>query len=221
MGKDAGQPIAPATINLTQFAAELPHCLAALRLGLGRGEIGDRLGLQQIELAVEKGAAGEFAGLGEPQPEPGEHLHDRGEHGAAAVQMEFRHILAGRTPRRRKPQDQPLIERLSALRIDQAPPLRDPRWRQAARKPRHRPAGIRPGEAQDRDSSASRCRRRRENRLGGRIVQQDRMPAARSDIGGRRVENARGGLHILAHRLVKIANEDHRPHRSSGLLFRR
>ena len=65
VGEDAGQTIAPSTINLTQLAAELPHCLATLCLGLGRGEIGDRLGLQQIELAVEEGAAGEFAGLGE------------------------------------------------------------------------------------------------------------------------------------------------------------
>ena len=65
VGEDAGQTIAPSTINVTQLAAELPHCLATLCLGLGRGEIGDRLGLQQIELAVEEGAAGEFAGLGE------------------------------------------------------------------------------------------------------------------------------------------------------------
>jgi hypothetical protein len=71
-------------------------------------------------------------------------LHDGGEHGAAAVQMEFRHILAGRTPRPGEPQKKPVIERVSALRIDQAPPLCDARWRQAARKQRHRPAGIRP-----------------------------------------------------------------------------
>src|SRR5205814_7809376 len=30
--EDAGQPIAPATINVTQFAAELTQCLAALSL---------------------------------------------------------------------------------------------------------------------------------------------------------------------------------------------
>jgi hypothetical protein len=42
-----------------------------------------------------------------------------------------------------------------------------------------------------------------------------------SDIRRRRVQNAHGGLHILAHRLVKIAKDNHRPHRSCGLLFRR
>jgi hypothetical protein len=221
VGEDAGQTTAPATINVTQFAAELPHCLAALRLGLGRGKIGDRFGLQQIELAVEEGAAGEFAGLREPQPEPGEHLHDGSEHGAAAVQMEFRQILASRAPRRGEPQNEPLIERVSVLRIDKAPPLRDPRWRQAAREQRHRPAGIRPRDAQHCDSSASRRRRRCKDRLSGWIVQQDREPAVRSYIRGRRVENAHGGLHVLAHRLVKIANKDHCLHRPSGRLFRR
>ena len=33
--------------------------------GFGRDEIGNRLGLQQIELAVEKAAAGELARFGE------------------------------------------------------------------------------------------------------------------------------------------------------------
>ena len=219
--EDAGQPIAPATINVTQFAAELTQCLAALSLGLGRGQVGDCLGLQQIELAVEEGAAGEFAGLGEPQSKARQHLHDRSEHRTAAVQMEFRHILAGRAPRPWKPQDQPLIERVSALRIDKAPPLRDSRWRQAACKQRHRPAGIRSGETQHRDGSAARRGGRRENRLGGRIVQQNREPAARSGIRWRRVEGDHGGLHILAHSLMKIADHDYRPYRSSSLLFRR
>src|SRR5260370_13677140 len=71
VGEDAGQTIAPATINVTQFAAELPHCLAALRLGLGRGEIGDCLGLQQIEFAVEEGTAGGIPRGGRPPPPPG------------------------------------------------------------------------------------------------------------------------------------------------------
>ena len=72
MGEDAGQPLRPAAIEVAQLAIELAQGLAALRLGLGRGEIGDRLGLGQVELAVQKGAAGEFAGLGEAQPEPGQ-----------------------------------------------------------------------------------------------------------------------------------------------------
>jgi len=52
------------------MAVELAQGLAALSLGLGGGEVGDRLGLGQVELAVEEGAAGELAGLGETQPLP-------------------------------------------------------------------------------------------------------------------------------------------------------
>src|SRR5258705_13282745 len=65
MGEDPGQPIAPAPVEAAELAIELAQCLAALRLGLGRRKIGDRLGLQQIELAVEESAASEFAGFGE------------------------------------------------------------------------------------------------------------------------------------------------------------
>ena len=64
------QPLGPAAVKAAQIAVELAQGLAALRFGLGGGEIGHRLGLGQVELAVEKGAAGEFAGLGEPQAVP-------------------------------------------------------------------------------------------------------------------------------------------------------
>ena len=68
MRQEAQQPLAPAAIQRPERAVELAQRLAALRLGLGGGEIGDGLGLGQVELAVQKGAAGEFAGLGEAQP---------------------------------------------------------------------------------------------------------------------------------------------------------
>src|SRR5579872_6168159 len=61
----------PAMVYRPELAIELAQRLAALGVGLGRGEVGDRLGLHQVELAVEKGATGKFAGFGEAQPEPG------------------------------------------------------------------------------------------------------------------------------------------------------
>ena len=67
MRQKAQQPLAPAAIELAERAVELAQRLAPLRLGFGGGEIGHRLGLGQVELAVQKSAAGEFAGLGEPQ----------------------------------------------------------------------------------------------------------------------------------------------------------
>ena len=103
MGENSGQAIAPAVIEAAEFAVELAQRLATLRLRLGRGKIGDGLGLQQIELAVDKGAAGEFAGLGESQPEAAQRLRHSGEHGATAVHMKLGNILSRRAPRRREP----------------------------------------------------------------------------------------------------------------------
>ncbi len=71
MRQKAQQPVAPAAIERAEMTVELAQRLAALRLGFGGGEIGHRLGLGEVELAVEKGAAGEFAGLGEAQAAAG------------------------------------------------------------------------------------------------------------------------------------------------------
>ncbi len=120
MGEDMGQPPRPVAIEAAQLAIELAQGLAALRLGLGHGEVGDRLGLGQVELAVLKGAAGEFAGLGQAQPEPGQRRDDRGQHRAAAVHMEFGDILAGGAVRRREPQHQRVVERVARCRVDEA-----------------------------------------------------------------------------------------------------
>ena len=109
MGEDMGQAARPVAIKAAERAVELAQCLAALRLGLGRGEIGDRLGLSKVELAVQKRAAGELAGLSEPQPEPAQYLDERSEHGAAAVQVELGDILAGGAVRRREPQHQSVV----------------------------------------------------------------------------------------------------------------
>ena len=45
MGENAGEAIAPAPIKVPELALELAQGLAALRFGLGRGEIGDGFGL--------------------------------------------------------------------------------------------------------------------------------------------------------------------------------
>ena len=101
------------------MAVELAQRLAPLCLGLGGGEIGHRLGLQEVELVVEKGSPGEFAGLGEAQPPAAERRHDRSNDGAAAVQVQFGDILAGDAGGARKPQRQAVVELLAAVGIAQ------------------------------------------------------------------------------------------------------
>jgi hypothetical protein len=103
MGEYARQAIPPTPIKLPEFAAQLAERLAALRLGLGRNEIGDGFGLQQIELAVQKRPAGELARFGKAQTEAVERLHDSSEHNAAAVYVKLGDILSGRAVRPREP----------------------------------------------------------------------------------------------------------------------
>jgi len=167
MRKYAGQAITPAAVAAAELAIELTERLAALRLGLGGNEIGNGFGLQQIELAVVKGPAGELSRLGEPQPEAAQRLHDGGEHGAAAVHMEFGDVFPGGAARAREPQYQRVIEPLSGRGVDQAPSYRSARWRQLARDVLDGAPAIRPTEAENGDGGATGRRRRGENRVGG------------------------------------------------------
>ena len=166
MGEDMGQPPRPVAVKIAESAVELAQGLATLRLGLGGGEIGDRLGLGQVELAVQKRAAGELARLGEPQPEAGQHLDNSGEHGAAAMQMKFGDILAGSAIRRREPQHQPVVERFAGRRVGEPASTGISRRRNFPGEHRHRPRGIGSGQPDHRDSGPSGCRRRCKDGVG-------------------------------------------------------
>ena len=173
MGEELDQPLAPSRGRGPQFAVELAQSLAALRFGLGSDEVGDRLGLGQIELAVEKSAAGELAWLGEPQAERRERLHHRGEHGPAAVQMQFGDVLASHAARRR---GTTAPARHRAVRRSPGREPAPPRHGAAAAESRPgrdetaRP-GFRTARPHDRDRRRARRRRRGENRVGrGRVA---------------------------------------------------
>jgi len=135
MSENPGQAITPAVVEAAKLAVQLTTRLTPLCFGLGLDEIGDRLGLQQIELAVVKRAAGELAGFGEAQTESAEHAHDRGKYGAAAMQMKLGDILTGSAVRSREPQHQPIVELLSGGGIDEVSALRDAWLWELARDP--------------------------------------------------------------------------------------
>ena len=168
MGERAGQPPRPIAVEAAKLAIELAQSVAPLGLGLGRGEIGDRLGLGQVELVVQKRAAGEFAGLGQPQPEPAQCRDNRRQNGAAAVQVELRDILAGKARRRRKPQDESVVEGLACLGIDEPAAARRPRGRKIAGERAHRARGVGAGQPQHRDGGAPGRRRRGEDGVRAR-----------------------------------------------------
>ncbi len=169
MGEDAGQALRPIAIEAAELAVELAQGLTALRFGLGRRKVGDPLGLGEVELAVLKRAAGEFAGFGEPQPEAAERTDDRGKHGAAAVQVEFGDVLAGKARRCGKPQDESVVERVAGRRGRRAGGgAPSARRREAAGQRSDRPRRRRAGEAQDGDGGASGRRRRGEDGVRAR-----------------------------------------------------
>ncbi|MPM97681.1 hypothetical protein SDC9_144858 [bioreactor metagenome] len=78
-----------------EAAGELPGRHPESAVAAGADQIADRLGLRQVELAVDEGAQGEFAGLGAPRPAGQHRRHGPAHRHHAAVAMEFDDILAG------------------------------------------------------------------------------------------------------------------------------
>ena len=165
MREHAREALRPAPVERALRARELARRLPALRLGFGRHQVGDRLGLEEVELAVQERAAGEFAGLGEAQPFMPQDLEERGEHGAAAVHLELGHVLAGRAPRPRKPEHDAVVEEFARLRVLEPRVPRVPRRRQMPGEARQGARRPRPRQSHHRYRGTAGGRRRREDRF--------------------------------------------------------
>jgi hypothetical protein len=121
-------------IEATQSAFQLPQGLLALRRRFGVYQIRNRLGFRQIELAVFKSAAREFAGLGQAKArQAAKRFGHIVQDGAPAVNVKFHDVLAGIAVRRRKPDHNGLIDRLAGLTVDKTPEGRFARRRNAGR----------------------------------------------------------------------------------------
>ena len=78
----------------------MAQSLAPLRLGFGGDEIGEAFDFGQVELAVFKGSAGEFAGFGRPRFRETRERPDQGrDYRRPAMDMELGAILAGKAHR--------------------------------------------------------------------------------------------------------------------------
>ncbi len=78
----------PVLVKTVQRAIHLLQRLPPLRRRLRRHQVGDPLGLGQVELAILKGAACELAGLREPaEAEMGDGVKRGPDHRTAAMQM--------------------------------------------------------------------------------------------------------------------------------------
>ncbi len=98
------QPLPPGFRAAAEQAFHLAERLPALPLRLRHHQVGETFHRGEIELAVLEGAAGELARFRHPQAFDGcERRQHRGDHRAAAVQLQLGHVLAGLAMRRRKP----------------------------------------------------------------------------------------------------------------------
>src|SRR5258707_1024089 len=112
------QPPAPARIEFALRAVGVAHGKAALRLGFRIDEIRQRLGLDQIELAVEKGAAREFAGFRMPDAvKARDRFQHLGRDRSAAMDLELGDILTGETARSRKKQHEAVVYERAIMRL--------------------------------------------------------------------------------------------------------
>ncbi len=144
---------------LRERAAERAAGRARRRFGAGVDQVGHRLGLGQVELAVEERALGELAGLGEAQAHRRAGLHAaRQQHlqqHRPAMGLQLEHVLAGVGMRRRK------VKRQAA--VDGAAVCRQQRQQRGLARHQHAPAqGLHqrlqssPGRPHDADRPASR-----------------------------------------------------------------
>ena len=107
-------------LHSRQPPSELRLGLAPLGLGLRVDQVRNSLGLGQIEFAMLEGPPRELSGLGQPQAQARKALEESVDHGGTAVNLEFSHILARVTSRRREPEDQAAVDQL-ACRVPQLP----------------------------------------------------------------------------------------------------
>ena len=116
MGQRAQTQRAPVLVEAMQRAIHLLQRELALLVGFGGHQVGDGLGLGEVELAVLEGAARELAGLGQPaEAQLADRLQRAADHGAPAMQVQLGHGLAGLGVGRLEPHDQAAIDRLAAF----------------------------------------------------------------------------------------------------------
>ena len=115
------QPLPPRLGALPKQALELQQSLPALRFGLGRHQVRKPFNRGQIHAAVLKGTAGELSRLRMAQAiKPPQRGKQRGDHGAAAVNLQLDDVLAGLAVWTGKPQRQALVDQIAGGRIAHA-----------------------------------------------------------------------------------------------------
>ena len=120
----------------------------------GLDQVGNRLGLGQVQLVVEKGTAGELARLRQPRTEFQAASQQLLHHHWAAVALQFEHVLAGKGMRRGKVEQDALIDS-RASRVAEADQACQARRRPGAGQPFGKAASPTPGDTHDADATTA------------------------------------------------------------------
>ncbi len=121
----------------------------------GVDQVGDRLGLSQIELVVEKRTLCELARVGASRPELDDSRYQSLEHHLAPVTVQFQHVLAGVRVRCREEKRQTGIDRL-VVRIREAGERRATRYRDLTKHDSSDFGRLDTGDPHDADPASTR-----------------------------------------------------------------
>jgi uncharacterized protein YyaL (SSP411 family) len=160
--------------------------LPSLNFGFRADQIRQTFHLAEVKPPVQKGAPGKLAGLGKPRPRhTTDRAKNRASNSAPAMHLKLRNILAGKTPRSRKEQNETTVDR-------PIPPLHQPQasqprlWHRSGQHFEHL-AHRRSAEPDHRDTGRWRPTRKPKDRVSGHQETRCRVAAA---------------LHFVTHRTM-------------------
>jgi len=163
----AGQPLDDVVHPAGKLALERTSRRAGRGLAAGGNQVGDGLGLGQVQPAFQEGALGELARPRRPRAQGQAAAQQARQQHGAAVSLQLKHVLAGVGPGPREEQQQAVVDHL-AVGLAEAKVVRMPRFRRPAQQAcRDRPAAR---AAQAHDAHARRPGRRRNRRNGLALV---------------------------------------------------
>ncbi len=89
------EPLLKVSDHLREFPAQRAQCAPRRSLGSGVDKVGHALGLREIELVIQEGAAGEFPGIGEARAKLQASPQDHSQHHRPPVTLQLEHVFAG------------------------------------------------------------------------------------------------------------------------------
>jgi hypothetical protein len=177
-GEQHQAAFAPLVSQAAEGAVGQGEGLVALAGGFSADEIGQAFDLREIHAAIGEGAAGIFAGFGQPDTgQRSEGVEHAGDDGGPAVQVEVGKVFAAGARGAGEDGDEGLIEQaIARVELAQA---KAARWRDAAGQGLDRGKGGRARQANNGERSRWTAAGQRRNCIGhGRIVQPWDLPAA-------------------------------------------